>query len=398
MRFIRHLCLSALLLTLWACSGPAPRDLPETQISVEPTPAEPATAAAPADSIEIQAQPAIAEPEPEPAAQPLVAALSVAAAGDVMLGTTFPDNWLSKADGAEMLAATADYFRAADVAFLNLEGVLLDDGKPRKKCKNPQRCYLFRSPERYVNHLLDAGIDVVSLANNHARDFGESGRSNTMAVLDEAGIRHSGRDGDVASWEAAGLRVAMIAYAPFANAHDFLDIEAAVARVAELAAEHDIVIVSMHAGAEGLDVAHLTYVSETFVNENRGNAYKFAHAVIDAGADLVIGHGPHIPRAMELYRDRLIAYSLGNYATNFGISVAGKKGWAPLLQVNLDAEGRFVDGSILSAIQRRPDGVIPDPGHRAAREIANLTVADFPDSELQIDADGQLRRRGLPEI
>lgn len=389
---VRRLAVALVLLDLLACSGPSPRDVPEAPISPTPMlePAAPAPEAA-APTAEPIPEP-VAAPEPEP----LISALSIAAVGDVMLGTTFPEDWRSKQDGAEMLAETALHLRQADVAFVNLEGVLLDDGEPKKKCGKGSRCYLFRSPEYYVKHLLDAGIDVVSLANNHARDFGETGRSNTMRVLDQAGIHHSGRDGDVASWQVAGLRVAMIAYAPFANAHDFLDIDAAAARVAALAAEHDIVIVSMHAGAEGLDAVHVTYVDEPFYNENRGNVYAFAHAVIDAGADLVIGHGPHVPRAVELYQDRLIAYSLGNYATNFGISVAGKKGWAPMLQVSVDKRGRFVDGRILSAIQRRPQGVLVDDQHRAAAEIAELSAADFPDNPLHIAPDGRLSRRQLP--
>ena len=99
--------------------------------------------------------------------------------------------------------------------------------------------------------------------------------------------------------------------------------------MAQLAATHDIVIVSFHGGAEGNGAEMLPFAREIFAGEDRGNVVEFAHAMVDAGADLVLGHGPHVVRPMELYRDRLIAYSLGNFATYYGISVEGIRGIAP---------------------------------------------------------------------
>ncbi|MEL7448312.1 MAG: CapA family protein, partial [Pseudomonadota bacterium] len=96
-----------------------------------------------------------------------------------MLGTDFPTDRLP-ANDASILTGAAERLRAADVAFGNLEGVLLDGGEPFKVCKDPSLCYLFRTPSRYVQHLADAGFDVLSLANNHSRDFGEDGRDATM--------------------------------------------------------------------------------------------------------------------------------------------------------------------------------------------------------------------------
>lgn len=318
--------------------------------------------------------------------------LQIGAVGDVMLGTDFPANRLADDDGATLLAQVVPILRQPDVTFINLEATLMDGGEPRKQCADPKTCYLFRTPQRYVKYLVEAGVDVVSLANNHARDFGETGRSNTMRVLADAGIRHSGRDGDVASWEVKGLRVALIAYSPFVNSHDFLDIPQAQEQVRKLAVDHDIVIVSMHAGAEGEEYNHITFAPEVFLGENRGDLFAFSHAVIDAGADLVIGHGPHVVRALELYKDRLIAYSLGNFATYFGISVTGKKGYAPVLLVDVDGEGRFMEGRIVSTIQRRPGGPAIDYEHRAAREMADLTRADFPDTPLRIGPFGSIMR------
>ena len=112
--------------------------------------------------------------------------------------------------------------------------------------------------------------------------------------------------------------------------------------------------------------------------------------VVDAGADLVIGHGPHVVRAMEVYNDRLIAYSLGNFATYYGISVAGIKGIAPILLATLDETGRFVEGEIVSTIQIRPAGPSIDPEQRALKMMRGLSISDFGNPGLTFHEDGRL--------
>lgn len=347
----------------------------------------PPAAPAPAAAVKAVTTP----PETAPPASPPVV-ITIAAVGDIMLGTDFPENRLPDDDGASLLAAMKPYLRRADLAFGNLEGTLMEGGEPAKRCRDPAHCWLFRSPPRYARTLAEAGFDVLSLANNHARDFGETGREASMAALAAQGIRHTGREGDVARLQVKGRQVAIIAFAPFRNAHDLLDIPAAVERIRRLAVENDIVMVSMHAGGEGIDVQHVPFAEEFYYGENRGDVVAFAHALIDAGADLVVGHGPHVPRALELYRGRLVAYSLGNFCTWYGISVAGPKGLAPLLEARLDGEGRFVGGRIVSARQIRPGGPVPDPAHAAARRMARLTQDDFPGTALAIAADGEIRR------
>ena len=318
--------------------------------------------------------------------------IQVAGVGDIMLGTDFPENHLPDDDGVGFLAAVTPILNSADISFGNLEGVLLDDGEPIKECKDPQACYLFRSPSRYAQHLASAGFNVLSLANNHARDFGEQGRDASMAALDNVGIHHSGREGEVASWEQAELRIAMIAFSPTRGSWSLLDIERATWAVAGLAARHDIVIISFHGGAEGFDGAQrIGFGMEYAYGEPRGNVVEFAHAVIDAGADLVLGHGPHVPRAMELYNGRLIAYSLGNFATYYGISVQGSKGYAPIVIANLDGYGRFISGQLLSNRQIRPGGPQPDPEEHALNMIRELSRMDFPDNGLEFEPGGSIR-------
>lgn len=305
-----------------------------------------------------------------------------------MLGTDYPENHLPDDDGVSFLAAVADVLRAADITFGNFEGVLMDGGEPRKECDSPDWCYLFRTPPRYARYLKDAGFDVISLANNHARDFGEEGRSASMAALDSFGIRHSGREGDVASWEVRGARVALIAFATTAGSHSLLEIDHAAERVRELAASHDIVLISFHGGAEGLEATHVPFAGETAYGEDRGDVVRFARAMIDAGAHLVIGHGPHVPRGMEVHHGRLIAYSLGNFATYYGISVGGIRGLAPILIAEIDPEGFLLEGQIISAHQVRPLGPTLDSEQRAFQLMRELTQQDFSGDDFVFRDDG----------
>jgi hypothetical protein len=338
------------------------------------------------------------EPAPPPAPEPASPAepnkseyrISIAAVGDMMIGTDFPNNHLPDDDGIGFLAAVTPWLASADLTFGNLEGVLVDGGEPAKKCKNPNACYLFRSPTRYATHYLNAGFDVLSLANNHARDFGEEGRTSTMRALDRVGIRHSGREGDFAIMEVNGLSVAVLAYAVTKESNMMLDYDLAETTVAKFAESHDVVIVSFHGGAEGADAANIPFAEEEYFGEPRGDVVMFAHRMVDAGADLLIGHGPHVVRAAERYKDRLIAYSLGNFATYYGISVAGIKGVAPILTATLDGEGRFVGGEIVSTIQLRPDGPSIDEKQRALNLMRGLSIEDFKNPGLVFLPDGRL--------
>ena len=350
-----------------------------------PAPPAPAVTEAPPTEVPVPAP----APPPEPDKSSL--RISIASVGDMMLGTDYPENHLPDDDGAGFLAAVTPQLAAADVAFGNLEGVLVDGGEPAKKCSNPSACYLFRSPTRYARHFAAAGFDVLSLANNHARDFGEEGRSSTMRALDQAGIRHSGREGDFASFEVNGLRLAVLAYAVTKESNMMLDYELAEQTVADFAATHDIVMVSFHGGAEGAQATNLPFAEEEYYGEPRGDVVVFARRMVDAGADLVIGHGPHVVRALERYKGRLIAYSLGNFATYYGISVAGIKGIAPILITTLDGEGRFIEGEILSTRQIRPDGPSLDPEHRALKLMRGLSLEDFGKPGLVFSDDGRVR-------
>jgi poly-gamma-glutamate capsule biosynthesis protein CapA/YwtB (metallophosphatase superfamily) len=350
--------------------------------ATRPTPAPP-----PASSL-----PAAQLPAP-PLPPPTHPGLTLAAVGDIMMGTDYPENILPDDDGVGFLTAVSPILTRPDVTFGNLEGVLQDGGEPVKQCKDKRICFLFRTPTRYATYLAQAGFDVMSLANNHARDFGEEGRSSSMAALDAVGIRHSGREGTVASWVANGRRVALVAFAPNVGSNSLNDPQIGLPLVSQLAATHDIVIVSFHGGAEGNGAEVLPFAREIFAGEDRGNVVEFAHAMIDAGADLVLGHGPHVVRPMELYHDRLIAYSLGNFATYYGISVDGIRGIAPILLCTLDDDGRFVSGRIEATTQIRPAGPSLDAAGAVVTLLRTLTDSAFPTGTLDIRADGTLAIR-----
>jgi len=314
--------------------------------------------------------------------------LTVSAVGDIMLGTDFPKNHLPPDNGQHLLSGVAQVLREADITFGNYEGTLLSGGESAKLCRNPNRCYVFRTPPEYVHNLQVAGFDVLSLANNHARDFGDEGRLSSMSTLSQAGIQHSGLEGSFASWQVKGKQIGMIAFAPFRGANNPLDIKTAQETVRAFKAEHDVVLVSMHMGAEGEQATRVTFAEEYFHGENRGDVVLFSRSMVEAGADLILGHGPHVPRALELYQGRLIAYSLGNFCTYYGINVRGKNGLAPILNVSLYDDGEFKSGQIISARQLRPNGPVLDPNHTAAKLMADLTRWDFPHTPLEISTTG----------
>ncbi|HYX93068.1 MAG TPA: CapA family protein, partial [Myxococcaceae bacterium] len=319
--------------------------------------------------------------------------LRIRAAGDVMLGTEFPAGFLPPEDGARMLAGVQDWLRDADLTFVNLEGPLCDDPRPSDKCRRGSNCYAFRTPTRYVKYLVDAGIDLASTANNHSGDFGEECRRQTEAALDRAGIRWSGPPGSMASLQAKGLRVALIAFHTSAATNDVNDHRAAAALVRTAAASHDVVIVSFHGGAEGARALHVPAGEEQFYGENRGHLRKFAHLVVDAGADLVLGHGPHVLRGMEIYRDRLIAYSLGNFATYGRFNLSGAMAVGAVLEAVLDAQGRFVSGRILPTRQVGEGVPEKDASKGALQYVRLLSREDFPESGVVVDADGNIGAR-----
>jgi hypothetical protein len=303
--------------------------------------------------------------------------ITIAAVGDIMLGTNYPDTKTLPKPDTKLFKNIASFIESADIAFGNLEGTILDNGGELKKCGKTEVCYRFRQPESLAPQLQDTGFDVLSLANNHSGDFGPTGQRNTTKVLESLGIDYAGLAAKPFTIiEKNGLKIGICAFAPNKGTADLNNLKGILKVVRGLSKKTDIVIFSMHAGGEG--------------PKFRRDVIKIAHAVIDNGADLVIGHGPHVTRGMELYKNRLIAYSLGNFCTANKVSISGYNGIAPLLTVTLSDKGAFQYGDILATRQTGGTGPSVDEAGKAIKEVATLSKLDFPKSDLRVDPDGAL--------
>jgi poly-gamma-glutamate capsule biosynthesis protein CapA/YwtB (metallophosphatase superfamily) len=298
--------------------------------------------------------------------------VTIAAVGDIVMGSTPnlpPRNGQSFFDGVETDLA-------GDVVLGNLEGTLSTGGS--SKCgAGSSNCYAFHTPPAYAAWLRKAGFTVMNLANNHAFDYGPSGQTETLAALATQNLAHTGRPGEIAYQQVGDIKVALVGFAPYPWAQSLTDIPAARRLVKKAAANADVVIVTMHAGAEGTDHAHVRPGTETYLGENRGNVVAFSHAVVLSGADLVIGSGPHVLRGMEWYHGHLIAYSLGNFAGYKVFALGGPLSQSGILRVTLRGDGGFDSGTLVPT--RLAGAGVPalDPSESAHGVVRTLSKEDF---------------------
>ncbi|MBN1781968.1 CapA family protein [bacterium] len=313
--------------------------------------------------------------------------LRIVAVGDIMLGTDYPSSGLLPpgADCRPLLMHAREFLIRGDLTFGNLEGTFAGPYGLAKQCEH---CYAFRMPENFVDCLSEAGFDLLSLANNHAMDFGRKAAVHTQQLLSSQGIMSMGfQQSEAQLIGINGITVGFCAFAYSPGMCDINDLDRAAQIIQSAVQKTDLVIVSFHGGAEGPAFQHVPRKTEYFLNENRGDVYRFSHSAVDAGADIVLGHGPHVPRGLELYRDRLIAYSLGNFCTYNRFNLREECGIAPLLEIEVARDGRFLRGQIVPFVQKGQGIPEFDSGKRAVALIRELTRSDFPDTPLQI-ADG----------
>ena len=341
-----------------------------------------------------------AEPVRPVASTPQIDTIKIAGVGDIMMGSDYPNpsgspNALPPQNGSLLLAQVKEVLSSANVTFGNLEGVLIDKGKGTPKgCINLKYCYIFRSPEKFVNNLVDAGFDVMSLANNHASDFGVEGRKSSMKTLENNGIAHAGFiSTPYTTFKRGDLTYGFAAFAPNTGCVTINDHKYARSIIQHLDSISDIIIVSFHGGAEGTAYQHVPRQNEIYIGENRGNVYQFSHDMIDAGADVVFGHGPHVSRAIEVYNNRFIAYSMGNFCTYASMSVDGVRGLAPIVTVYTDNKGNFFKAQITPTYQTPLSPVMIDPKNRVIKVIKELTETDFPERNFDISDSGLVTLR-----
>jgi poly-gamma-glutamate capsule biosynthesis protein CapA/YwtB (metallophosphatase superfamily) len=314
--------------------------------------------------------------------------ISISAVGDIMMGTDFPADFLPVDQGRGFFSQAAAFLNKSDIRFGNFEGTFFEGPpQPDGKVPGPNR-YLFRTPIDYVERLTEAGFNVVSLANNHARDFGEAGIQSSKQTLQLAGIQYSSKNGEVAKFKIRGTSVALIAVDYYKGARSVVAPENTYQEVARLKQQGSLVIISAHVGREGSGAEHVRPGNEVFLGENRGDSIAFAHRAIDQGADLILMHGPHVPRALEMYRGHLIVYSLGNFTTGRGVDISGISGLAPLIQIELDLQGKLVQAQLVSFKQKRPEATLLDSQKDALQLVRRLSVQDFPQSAPQISNSG----------
>jgi poly-gamma-glutamate capsule biosynthesis protein CapA/YwtB (metallophosphatase superfamily) len=322
--------------------------------------------------------------------------LSVIGVGDIMLGTSFPDSANLSPKPQNLLTHVDDIIRSADIAVANLEGCLMDSGGTAKDCWGTQeRCFIFRMPEHYVHYLLDAGLDAISLANNHVRDMGYEAYRRTMEVCDSTGLYHAGiYDAPSTIIEKDGVKYGFAAFSPHWATSRMQHDENVIKVISDLEENCDITIVMFHGGGEGEKYDHTPRNNENYNGEIRGDVYHFSHTAIDAGADIVFGSGPHVTRAVELYKNRFIAYSLGNFCTYKRFNLEGSRGIAPIMNVFTDHKGEFLFAQATAIKQLYPGVPVLDPENKAIKELQKLTTEDFPemDSILYIGSSGYISK------
>jgi hypothetical protein len=322
---------------------------------------------------------------PEPTTQPTVVTppstasptVEIGWAGDTTLGSKYGE---PPEHGRALFAHVSDLLSQPDLMILNLEGTLSVGGASKSSGRASSNSFSFQAPPANAEALKWAGVDVVSLANNHAHDYLESGLSQTKQALEKEDIAYTGLPGQITIVRANGLRLAVLGFSPYSWNASIADIPKAQALVRRAASEADLVIVLMHAGAEGSNQTHTPQGAEHAYGEFRGETRSFAHAVVDAGADLVLGSGPHVLRGLERYEDRLIAYSLGDFAGwgNFGL--AGNLDLSGLLTVRLDKSGELVDGRWYSLRLASPGVPETDPKRASLHLVQQLSEQDFADT------------------
>jgi hypothetical protein len=352
--------------------------------------------------------------EPAPPAR-LYAPVRLAFVGDINLGTTTLPDGVPPDSGRGLIDAARPSL-TGDLVIGNFEGVLADTGtstkclvakpadpKRRKTRKSPAadtltvrpNCYAFRTPAALAPRLVEAGFTHLNLANNHSNDLGWPGRQSTQRTLTDLGIRLYGPLGmiavDTVRRRDSLTTVGLLGFTTYPFAYDLLDIERSAAVVDSVRPLVDLLIVTFHGGAEGAKAVHTAEAAESLGAEPRGDLRRWARAVIDAGADAVIGHGPHVLRGMEFYRGHLIAYSLGNFLTYRGFNLAGPLGTTGVLQLEFSSDRRLRGARLVPMLQLPRQGPAPDPDRTAIKLVRSLSAEDFGPTGAILSPSGEIR-------
>lgn len=313
------------------------------------------------------------------------------AGGDLTLGTTLDTAWVRRESRRakrraplppdSLLAPLGALVRDADVLLLNVEGAIGAGPAPPKCTAASTGCFALRQPVHTaaaLRELAESAVVVGNLANNHANDAGAPGLRETVRRLSRAGVLVTGVDSlATAAITASGDTVGVLGFST-SSGPDLRDTVLVERLVARAAASFPRLVVTMHLGAEGALAQRTRDSTELFMGENRGNPVAFARAAARAGADVVIGHGPHVMRAVEWRSGTLVIYSLGNLLTYGPFSLRPPMDRGAIACVSLGPAGEVMDAVLRSTHQTAPGRVVPDPAGRAAVLVDSLSRLDFP--------------------
>ena len=316
---------------------------------------------------------------------------TLSAVGDTLMANA--PAYVPADDGKQIFADLTDDLHS-DLQMANLEEPLANSSTSNKCGADlGKTCFAYRAPTAFAQTLHDAGFDLVNIANNHLLDQGPSGRTSTENALTAAGVKFTGPPGVITMTTVKGVKIAVVGFAPYSWANNLINISACAKLIQQAKSKADVVIVQAHMGGEGINYQHVTPGTQTFLGENRGDAIKFSHAMIDAGADIVIGHSPHVLRGMEFYKGHLIAYSLGNFVGYHALALNGPEAISMILRVTLRADGSFVSAKMVPIKLVSPGLPELDAKHQAIPLVRSLTQADFPDTGAQITDTGAIKPR-----
>ena len=336
---------------------------------------------------------------PEPVVLPAHSPVRLTFVGDVNLGTsTLPGG--VPPDTGRALFGSVDTLLTGDLVVGNFEGVLADSGTSTK-CRKRANCYVFLTPTRLAPRLIDAGFTHLNLANNHANDYGARGLASTMATLEGLGLTVYGPGTrmvvDSLRRADTTVVVGVIGFATYPFAPNLLDIPRSVALVDSIRPLVDLLVITFHGGTEGDVAIHTADGPEDLFGEARGDLRRWARAVLDAGADAVVGHGPHVLRGIEFYHGKPIFYSLGNFLTYRGFSLSGNKGVTGVLQLELAPDGGFVRARLVPLRQIPGAGLLLDPPGAAIDLVRRLSREDFGPRAAVIDSTGVILPPAIEE-
>ena len=281
------------------------------------------------------------------------------------------------------------YTEQPDIMIGNLEGTITDN--ENKKCKiDAINCYAFNGDENFVNLLKNASFSVLNISNNHFNDFGPSGQEETLKEISNANIVVSGTKNEVTYIKRNNINIGIIGFSIYDWTTNMNNEDKLRETISEARLNSDIVVVMFHGGAEGEIYGHTPKGEETYLGESRGDLRKFSHECIDLGADIVVGSGPHTLRGMEIYNGKLIAYSLGNFASSNKVSLLGSLKISGILNTKFEKNGDLISGDFLPFTIDTLGMPHPDQKGTAISMINKLSKTDFENNSVKLGPSGSI--------